>query len=444
MADDEPDLAPSRSWEELIATSTRRGTYLRRRRRAVAASPVLLVALVAAAVPLALGGAEKRDVLDVATQPSPSPRALGPEVPEVPEPDVEDPLLPQALPPQSGGSSASPARPRRPRPGGADVPAEVAEVPQVRKPVGPRPGTDRLRRIVFSRGTQYEVNQRNFEVMTAAEDGTGEQQLTTSLTHDEYDTTWSPDGARIAFAKDEWSGVYGDQAVGGIFVMGKDGSGARRLTRVHCPALTGVCWDEAPAWSPDGRTIAFHRYGDTGVDSRSCGATAACSAIWMVGADGTRLRQVTSGWRPDWSPDGRRLVFADSSTPGDNAACETVPGSSERCQSYLYVSNADGSGRRALGVAGSAPRWSPDGSRVVFELRRGSASDVGVLDLTTGEVDNLTPESTSERAPAWSRDGRDVIVVKNRDVYIVRVEDQEVSQVTATPQEEESPRFAPA
>lgn len=440
MAEDAPELAPSRSWEELIATSRRRGTSLRRRRRMLTAAPVVAAVLAVSGAATTLGSGPDRDVLDVATEPSPSPEA---RLPVVPTGGPTQAPAPQALPqgvPQAAQVPARPALPplpvERPVPG----PDDRRELPGSRTPVTSGPGGDGLRRLVFSRGTQYEPNQRNFEVLTALEDGSGERQLTTSLTHDEYDTAWSPDGGRIAFAKDEWSGVYGDQVVGGIFVMGHDGSDARRLTKVACAERPDPCFDEEPSWSPDGGTIAFHRYGST---LRDCAASATCPEIWTVRSDGSGARRLTSGWEASFSPDGRRLVFADASSPGDHTACRTAADVPEQCQGYLYISNADGTGRRALGVAGASPQWSPDGTRVVFQAGEMHRYDIAVLDLATAEVTRVTADANSETAPAWSPDGRDIAYVKGGDIYIVYA-DGERERVTSTPEAEEGVGFAPS
>src|SRR5205814_9520420 len=82
-----------------------------------------------------------------------------------------------------------------------------------------------------------------------------------------------------------------------IYVMNADGSGQRRLTRN--PAK-----DVSPAWSPDGRRIAF---------ARDRGSTKPSSDIYVMNADGSRLRRLTrspaNDVSPAWSPNGRKIVF---------------------------------------------------------------------------------------------------------------------------------------
>src|SRR5439155_16939492 len=118
---------------------------------------------------------------------------------------------------------------------------------------------------------------------------------------------WSPDGKTIAFTS-ERSGRPE------IFVMSPDGGGQRTLTEGR-PVIG------CAHWSPDGRRIAF------------IGGTNHKPAIDVVNADGsgvrTLLEDTTYIGGLSWSPDGRKLVFASGR---DHPAGE------------LYVMNADGSG----------------------------------------------------------------------------------------------------
>ncbi len=139
---------------------------------------------------------------------------------------------------------------------------------------------------------------------------------------------WSPDGTRIAFAGHKW--LYGGAKPGpccysshsDIYVMNADGSGRRKLTH-------NARYNAEPAWSPDGRKIAFRSTRNGNRD------------IYVMNADGSGKRNLTRNpaqeGSPSWSPDGRRIAFV-SNRDGRLEA---------------HVMNADGSGQRSLTVQGS-------------------------------------------------------------------------------------------
>lgn len=111
--------------------------------------------------------------------------------------------------------------------------------------------------------------------------------------------SWSPDKRRVLFAA--FSSARGD-ADRGIFTMGGDGSGPVTLFDVE------GAYDSAPAWSPDGRRIAFES------DADVAGANPERDMeLWTMAADGSDRRQLTRNALhdegPAWSPDGRLLAY---------------------------------------------------------------------------------------------------------------------------------------
>jgi len=102
---------------------------------------------------------------------------------------------------------------------------------------------------------------------------------------------------------------------------------------------------------------------------------------------------------PQISPDGRRVVYvrqyADVMT--------------DKRYSNLWVLNRDGSGHRALTsglAADTAPRWSPDGTQLLYLSDRGGARQIYRLWLDTGVSARVTESATPPSGAAWSPDGR--------------------------------------
>jgi len=189
----------------------------------------------------------------------------------------------------------------------------------------------------------------------------------------QVDPAWSPDGRSIAFA----SMRYGSFD---IFVMRADGSGTRRLTRTQEH-------DFRPSWSPDGDWIVFDRgaWGD----------------LFVIGKDGRGERRLTHDpaqeTDPAWSPDGRWIAYVRR----------------ERGTRVheIWLVRPDGSRPHPLTLLGAAsysPAWSPDGSRVVFASNAGGPTwGIYEVGLEGGRIRRLVaPRGEGAFEPTWSGDGR--------------------------------------
>ncbi len=172
-----------------------------------------------------------------------------------------------------------------------------------------------------------------------------------------------------------------------ICTLRGDGSGPVRLTR-------GSGSDGAPDWSPDGRAIVFQSSRDGNQE------------IYATNADGGAVRRLTrngaADGEPAWSPDGRQIAFV-----------------SDRGGSYdVYVMDADGSHQRRLTNDGGVdewPAWSPDGRSIAFDSDRSGGYDLYVLpsDGRTPPL-RLTRDGADERYPRWFPDGRELVFESDR------------------------------
>ncbi|MEZ5099203.1 MAG: hypothetical protein R3C15_05255 [Thermoleophilia bacterium] len=226
------------------------------------------------------------------------------------------------------------------------------------------------------------------EIAVVRSDGSGLRELTRNRVSD-VEPAWSADGRRIAFSSNRERPLDWD-----IWVMRADGSGVRRVTS-HRAA------DRDPTWSPDGTRLAFSSDRDRGdVD------------IWVVPAGGGQATRL-AGARgldvdPAWSPDGTRVVFA-SDRDGGNFD--------------LWVVNADGSGEtRLTGGPGMdlSPSWSPDGRNVVFTRLPPGGGD-GDVRIVRADLSGapLTRRRGDDLAPAFAPDGKRVVFQGDRRCQLV-------------------------
>ena len=277
-----------------------------------------------------------------------------------------------------------------PEPKPVPVPAlpEVPGTPSV--PTAPRvPEVPETPMVPITRGQIVFLDPWEGAIFVADADGRRIQRV--SQTAGALDLAVSPDGKKIAFSK------YCDPSTQGcsqIYVISVDGTDPLLLQ-------TGDTRDHPryPAWSPDGKRIAFVQQG--------MGTTA--SQIFSINADGTGVTQLThSGYNgyPEWSPDGSRIVLthAEDAPPGG-------------LRYGIYEMDPDGSNLRdlLLGFRDSWPTWSPDGSRIAFiDLNpEGFVFSLVVMNTDGSNATALrtSPDWTFATRPAWSPDGKSITFV---------------------------------
>jgi len=205
--------------------------------------------------------------------------------------------------------------------------------------------------------------------------------------------TWAPDGSRIAFIRLPYCAANGDGCSGDIYVVGADGTGLTRLT--GDPDL-----EDAPAWSPDGRLIAF------GSSIPGSGVT----RLMVMQADGSDVHQLgdLEGTDPAWSPDGSLIAYS--------VPLWITVGYEEMIARAIFVARSDGSapvqltapGSSWFGVGDSEPTWSPDGRQIAFTRSQSfpfAETQVFVMNSDGTNAARLTWERGGAFSPAWSPDG---------------------------------------
>jgi len=212
--------------------------------------------------------------------------------------------------------------------------------------------------------------------------------------------------------------AFWDFVTGQIYAVNPDGTGLAQLT--HVPQGRTAA---DPAWSPDGRHIAF--------DSDMSGAV----RLWIMDANGHHLRMVaadrphTADVVPSYTPDGRRLLFSRC-IMGDHCA--------------IYSIQVDGTHRRALtrlrAHADIGASASPDGRQIAFTRfgAHGIIGQVYVMRAGGSGAHAITPPALEGSAPHWSPTGKLITFTSNccrpgSNAYVMHPDGTGIRRLTHTP-----------
>ena len=247
----------------------------------------------------------------------------------------------------------------------------------------------------------------------------------TAYPGDERAPSLSPDGSRVAFS---WDGPTQDNH--DIFVKLAGPGEPVRLTTNPAP-------DDWPAWSRDGRFIAFMRFAspeqtaDVVVIPALGGAERTIATIFPTPVP-RRVRPLNN---LSWTPDGRWLAFGGATTPNGPRG--------------IWLISVDGSDQRRLTEPprhDHSPVVSPDGRYLAFLRQRtiGRAA-IFLLPLTSDSLPSGTPRQLTVDdygvlGLAWTPDGRDLVFSSGGHLGLSRTAKvSAVSQSSQTP----APEFLP-
>jgi TolB protein len=272
------------------------------------------------------------------------------------------------------------------------------------------------------------------EIYLMNPDGTNLRRLTDNAATEGFPAL-SPDGKKIVFDSNRNRAEGEPVNTSDLFVMNTKGEEQTFLIR-----------GSSATWSPDSKNITFHASASgLGLPIKpDPGAATSDSDIFVANVDDL-LAGVAGPMNltnnpdaidddPDWSPDGRRIVFTSHPVTDD-------PQRSNLAE--VYVINVDGTGLTRLTFNAEeerAPSWSPDGSRIVYMCRiGGGTADFEICDMNANGSDRrqFTDNAVLDATPTFSPDGQQIVfqrpVAGRLQLWLMNADGTDQAQLTDTP-----------
>jgi TolB protein len=216
----------------------------------------------------------------------------------------------------------------------------------------------------------------NDELYMMDYDGANQTRITFNKMID-YMPAWSHDGKKIAYTSYRKGNAD-------LYILS--------LYEGSISAVSTQGTNFSAAFSPDGKKLAF------------CSTMDGNAEIYVANADGTNIKRLTFNkaidTAPTWSPTSREIAF--TSDRGGSP--------------QIYIMDAEGSNVRRVSFGGEyndAPAWSPTGDRIAYVSRVDQIFDIYVLNLRTNQITKLTESNARNESPSWSPDGRHITFSSN-------------------------------
>lgn len=273
-------------------------------------------------------------------------------------------------------------------------------------------------------------------------DGTNVRRITNNTTGENFPAI-SPDGKRIVFGSNRLRKETDPVNWVSLFVMNVDGSGE-----------TSLVPGNSATWSRDGKNIAFHASasGKGKLITGLPGAAADDSDIFILNVDDflskkSAAKNITNNPDavdddPDWSPDGKKIVFTSHAVTDD----QSNPVSAE-----IYIMDANGKGKpRRLTINTEeerAPDWSPDGKSILYSCRKGDAMEgrpyptfeICIMNADGSGQKRITNNRVAELSLSWLPDGKQILFHRavggpgQYQLFIINADGTGERQFTFTP-----------
>jgi len=203
-----------------------------------------------------------------------------------------------------------------------------------------------------------------------------------------------------------------------LYLVNADGTNLTQLTNMD----NGAC---QPSWSPDGMQLVFISpcLGRGDIFETIYNE----SSLYIINADGTGLKQLTpapgSDFEPAWSPDGKQIAF--TSVRGGFRQIYSLDVDSLAITLLTNTTNA---------IESSQPSWSPDGTKITYTVKRVGTYQVWSMNANGQEAVQLARSGQDlwDYLPSWSPDGRTIFFSQRRmgafRPWLMRIDYKDLAQ----------------